>query len=340
MSFRLYFRVIADISQTEIFNNTVSIGQYSDPNKITVLGINRGANKGRIDVDFTDSTINKQYVTVSLPAYTITSKQTFQFRRLNRIVETQTNFEQFRDAVIGISADYILIYINNLRGNPVEQRIQLFLKQQFGTTVLKNKVDGSWMLLAEPRDRARFDISYFTLLREQFSDNNDINLYYLTDTEFTQMNKSTWNQLFSDGNSSADIQTYYQNLFDTMDDLIYSEDSNYIQILARIHHHLQHPRDDNFDGTISDDQLENPYYQIFPESFDTDMDILRSDVRSLSNLAEDGGIDKIKQDSQKIIFRSQNQSRALTVEMINTMLAYRNLYIAIRDEFHDKLNLS
>lgn len=330
MSFRIYLRAIADSSQTEIYNNTTLLGTYTDPQKIVLLGINYRLTEDNLAI--VDST--SRYVNITLPVYTVAQHKTYFYRELSTATARAENYENLRKGLMSMGTDYILVYINSLDGYPVDRKIVHLLKQQFGATHIENKSSGGWMLLAKPHQMARFAVKGFRKLTEKYNSGSSIDLYYLTHTEFTYMNKVRWNELFHTNSSNLDIQNYYQALFDVLDPLIYDEESNYVQILSRIHHHIVHPRDDNFDGEITEGDGEIPYYTANPDELDVDRETLQQDVREINALAFRGGIEKFLAEGKRVLSQP-----FLSLDMINEMLDFRSLYIFVREEFYTKLEL-
>lgn len=330
MSFRLYIRAIGDASQTELYNNTTLLGTYSDPQKIVLLGINYQLTEDNLTI--IDAT--SRYVDISLPVYTVAQHKTYYYRELSTVTARAENYENLRKGLMSMGTDYILVYINNLDGYQVDRKIVHLLKQQLGATYIEEKSSGGWMLLAKPQKMARFSVKGFVRLNERYSSSSDIDLYYLTHTEFTYMNKSRWNTLFDSHSTDLYIKNYYQELLDELDPLIYDEDSNFVQILSRIHHHLVHPRDDNFDGEITEGDSEVPYYIANPLELEPDKETLRQDIKSISTRMFRAGVEIFLTNSKKVLSQP-----FLSIEMINEMLDYRSLYILVREEFYSKLEL-
>jgi len=239
-----------------------------------------------------------------------------------------------------MGADYILIYINDLDGSSVEKSLIHYL-EEVGSTKLSGRTSGSWCIFLKTISVQRFINKHFEVVAEETADSGDsIELYYLTHTELTNLNKKTWNELFQSDYDETTIQTYYQNLLDTLDDIIYDDDSDYVQIMSRIHHHLVHPRDDNLDGVISELDMEKPYYDIYPDQLPTDMSLITTDTHTLKYSMDEAGLEFFAALSKKILAKSSKASSFLTNQMIELMVEIRNLYIATRTELDQKLDLS
>lgn len=328
MSFRLYIRAIADSSQTEIFNNTTSINTYIEPQQIAIIGINYNLN-----ITVTDA-INS-YIDVVLPVYE-TQLKTYYYRELPTTREQRQNLEDFKRGLLTMGTDYVLLFINSLDGFEVDSGILKHIESQTQSQLLRGKTTGGWMILLKPYKKGRFENRNYTKLVEKYNVDSDIDLYYLTQTEFTYMNRDTWNSLFRDQSSDLDIKTYYQDFFDQLDPLVYDEDSDFVQILARIHHHLTHPRDDNFDGLIAEGSSEIAYYTANPDQLQIDIDKVRSDVKIIASSSKRAGIDILHDNAKSVRGQKIN---FISNRMIDVMMDYRSLYIDIREEFYDKLDL-
>lgn len=348
MSYRIYFRAIVNSAQTLVYNNTEAIGNYTDLLKIVFVGIKVNFTKDSLLI--TDAGSTKQYVDLILPVYSINKKSSFQFSQLETLGETKTNLELIKKAFRSCrSCDYLFIYINNLNGQAVTKGILTMLDSHIVsddthnnriTTLLHGKSTGGWALLVKPlvSNKPQQQI-YYTKILETYSASCDIDLYHLTHSEFKYMNKDTWNSLFETNFLDAYINNYYETLFNQADQLIYVDSSDYLQILSRIHHHLTHPRDDNFDGQITNAALENPYYQIYPSRLAPDMATLQSTLETLTGLFGAGGLDKLVTEASPVIYNCQKSSRFLSREMIDLMVSYRTLYISIRTEFVTKISI-
>lgn len=340
MSYRLYFRMLMTSAHTQILNNTTSLVTYTDPGKITLVGINFEFNQDT-NLTFIDSDPFKQYVDIVLPVYHIVKKETFEFIRLDRNYERANNFNAFSKSLMGMGTDYVLVYINTFGGNPVETKLLTFLETQTNTTLLRDKTTGGWMMLIRPRKKQNaFESQNFTKLLEKYSTISNINLYFLTNSEFKNMNRATWNKLFRNNSTNLAIQTHYQDYFDSIDPMIKDESSDYLQILARIRHQLVHPRDDNFDGVIEEADLELSYYDTYPEQLPSDMETIRNVVKAIGVASKESGIDILFNSTDGLILQTRSKSLFLSELMIELMLDYRNLYLTLRAEFYSKLDLS
>ena len=333
MSFRLYFQIEQTSAETEIYNNTELIASYSDFDQIVVVGINNNLTSNSLI--YTNSGANQQYVTVDLPVYQIKSKKGFQYRPQHLASQTRANFEAFRTAVMGSGADYLLVYINNLNGNQVEDRIINFLTRHTGITKLQDKSRGGWAVLLKPSARRQTRIESFEILREHYNLDSQISLYYLTNTELSYVDRTRWNQLFI---SNSQAVGFYTEVFQQLDSFLYHSGTSYVQILSRINQHITTSPDSNFDG-LAEEASSNAYYDSYPNQLLPDQTQLRNIIESSSRLAKEAGIPKLDSENGRVVINTRDNSRFLSSSNRDSLQAFRSLYLAIRTEFVNELGL-
>lgn len=339
MSFRIYLDIKINTGGINIYNNTYLLNprKYNfEPytSSIVVIGINTEFSNS---YTVTDSTNN--YIELSLPSYQIVNNSNTEyadFIRHNLIQDRRANLIQFKAAIENLKADYILIYINNLDGNTVESTLLEYLKS-LGSAKLENKNNGTWAMLLRPIERKRFSNKIYTVIREKYSLTDEVELYYLTQSDISCIDKDRWNELFDVDFSDVDIANYYQALLDTVDDLIYTDESPIVQILSRLHHHLTHPRDDNNDGAITADNLELPYYDLYPDQLAIDISLLVATTKELHRELYDSGITGFTTLVDAVNRSTLSLLTYLHLDMLNKILELRNKYVTVRDEITSKI---
>lgn len=341
MSFRVYLNTIVDPIETEIFSNTESIGTFetSTTSLLNIIGISSLLTEkprvGTLPSWLTYSDSSNRYVTINHPIFSVAGQSTNEFRVQDTFKATRANIVSFSSKFHTLAnSDYMVLFISDLDG-VVEPGLLQQIENKTGSTLLRDKTTGAWGILL-----ARGPSGY-TKLVEDYDESGDVVLYYLVQSELNTMDLSKWNTLFTE-DDDAEITTYYQTIIDTIDALLYADDSNYLQILARIHHQLTHEpdgRDNNFDGDVTD-TLEQPYYDTYPDNLATDMVTLQTDVRSAIKTANSAGLLDLRKNQKHIIHNAGSRITFLSIDMINDMLHFRNYYLELRDEISDKLNIT
>ncbi len=330
MSFDIYLKFIIDQTKTEIYNNDTLLNTINS-NGLVAVGLN---------FEFKKSTTNstKGYIQLSLPCYTTTSKS-FEFKYSNSSTYTQRKSigESFYKHIRSLKTDYIALFINDFDNNVIENNLILNVLSMFNVSKLtKTTSTGMWFLLVKTEGKKIPK----TLIEKNSS--TDISGYYLTHSQFSQINKDTWNSLFCDVSTTTYIKNTYQTAFDDMDELIYDNESNYAVILSRIHHNVIHEYRNNAPShiTIHDIFIEVPYYsqESNMSSLSADKNVLRNDIKSLKNLVRQYGLTSMIARLEKLDRKTYKDEGFLHKDMINDMLEIRNHYIKIRSDFKTKLN--
>jgi hypothetical protein len=180
--------------------------------------------------------------------------------------------------------------------------------------------------------------SGYTKLLEKYSAVNDVDLYYLTHTDLTYLNKKTWNTLFEDNFTDTTMKVTFQTALDTVDALIYDENSDYVVILSQIHHHLLHPDGDNDDNQNGVEELaEIAYYTTNADELSADMTTIKLAVDTVSSTTKNVGLDELYKKKYIVTQNTMKSNKFLSTKMVENMVEFRNLYISIRSEIYDKI---
>jgi hypothetical protein len=341
MSFDIYFKIMVDSSQTEIFGNTESIFTDSNNQDMRMIGIDYTLNT-------TISDTNNNYLELDLPCYTVKRQHSYDFK--SNSGETNASRKQmstdFYNNLTRMASDYIIIIINDFSGYQIDNYLFKTIESLVSLSNLtEDTSEGSWLLLLKNSHNKNKDRGTYQTILDVVDTSQDISKYHMTHSQTASIDKDKWNELFVDNNTTSFITETFQSAFDDMDDLIYDDSSNYVVILSRIHHHLIH-ENRNLESSSNSDSynavfVEVPYYNQSINSGDLtiDREQLRSDMKAFNKIAVAHGLDQLKTQLLPIIKDTFKTDALLNVNLANSMLTARNYYITIRTEFYSKYDL-
>ena len=341
MSFDIYFKIMIDADDTQIFNNTELILSESGNQDMMLIGIDYQLNTTIADTD-------NNYLDLVLPCYTVKKQYQYDFKQNSG--ENNSTMKAlaktFKDNLMRLATDYAVIFINDFGDYPIDN--YLFRELTNMTSLADDTSSGSWLLFL--KNTTKTDLSgsrgQWCTMIDVIDTGNDIDKYHMTHSQIASLDKDTWNELFEDNSDDSYIQETYQQAFDDMDELIYSDSSNFVVILSKIHHHLIHHNRQLSSSSNTDAYnvvfVEEPYYDQSANSGELTVDKqqLRTDLKEFNRIAVAHGLPTLRELMLPIIRDAAKTKALITVKMTNAMLTARNYYITIRTEFYSKFDLT
>ena len=341
MSFDIYFKMMVDADDTQLFNNTELIMSESGNQDMMLIGIDYQLNTTIADSD-------NNYLDLALPCYTVKKQYQYDFKQNSgeNNLARKTIAKTFKENLLRLATNYAVIVINDFGGYPIDN--YLFRELENLTSLSDDTRTGSWLLFL--KNTTKTDLSgsrgQWCTMIDVVDTDQDIDKYYLTHSQIASLDKDVWNELFEDNSDDSYIQETYQQAFDDMDDLVYNESSNFVIILSRIHHHLIHQNRQLLSSSNSEAYntvfVEEPYYDQITNSGELTLDKqqLRTDLKEFNKIALAHGLPGLREQMLPIIRDAAKPKALITVKMTNAMLAARNYYITIRTEFYNKFDLT
>ena len=239
MSYDIYLDINISQTSTQILENDKTI--YFQPafQDMMVIGINYSFSRKSVPAGDgivpgqIDHTLNDGLYSFSLKTY-----QLFNFKSIDSTNNTQrkAKAKSLYTYSRQLTTDFVVLYINNFGGYPVEKNMLTQINNTFSPTKLTDSITtGSWFILIDNRSG-----KYKTITESVIALGDNINFYYLLFSKFSTINKNTWNKLFSYTHTEDVVKTTYETAFNDIDELLYLNTSDYVIILSRIHHNVVH----------------------------------------------------------------------------------------------------